>query len=110
MNPAVAGLTTGVAMSLLGLWVIWPALGRGLLPLLSRVTGVFLGKLVLVVTLVLLVHARAPQEAIPFAVSLAVTVVVLLLAQAGLLARKLKQLDDSGTCDPPGRGEEQGEK
>lgn len=109
MNPLAAGLSTGAALSLLGLWVIWPALGRGLLPLLTRVSAVFLGKLLLVVVLVLAVHSRAPQAAIPFAVSLAGTVVVLLLAQAALLAWRLKQLDSRGvTCPPDDGGEQDG--
>ncbi|MFA7330986.1 MAG: hypothetical protein WC326_07935 [Candidatus Delongbacteria bacterium] len=105
MNPALAGLTSGVALSLLGLLVIWPALGRGLLPVLGRLTAIFLGKLAAILVLVLVVHDRAPAATAPFAVSLAATVVVLLLAQAALLAWRLKQVESKQTSGPgPGEG------
>lgn len=98
MNPAVAGLTAGMAISLLGLAVIWPALGKGPLAVLGRVSAVFLGKLALVVTLVLIVHARAGSDAATrFAITLAATVVTLLLAQGGLLAWRIGRLEAAKT-------------
>lgn len=94
MNPVAAGLTSGIALSLAGLAVIWPALGRGLLPLMARVTGVFLGKLAALTVLILVVHAKAGKDfAQPYAVSLAFSVVALLLAQAALLAWRLRRLE-----------------
>ncbi|MDP2359720.1 MAG: hypothetical protein Q8O14_03060 [bacterium] len=100
MNPVVAGLTSGIALSLAGLAVIWPALGRGLLPLLARATGVFLGKLAALTALILVVHARAGKDfAQPYAVSLAFCVVALLITQAALLAWRLKRLDGEGRAE-----------
>lgn len=97
MNPVVAGLSSGVAVSLIGLAVVWPALGRGPMALLGRLTAVFLGKLALVVVLVVAVHrAVGGPAANAFAVSLAATVVVLLLAQGGLLVWRTGRLEASG--------------
>lgn len=92
-HPALAGLVAGVVLSLLGLAVVWPALGRGLLPVLGRLTAVFLGKLVFIVVLVLWVQSHNPSHTVPYAVALAATVVVLLLAQAGLLVWRLGRLE-----------------
>lgn len=101
MNPALAGFCAGLMLSLLGLALIWPALGRGPLALLGRATAVFLGKLALVVALVLSVHAAAGSAAAtPFAVALAATVVALLIAQAGLLAWRLRRLEAARAGDP----------
>ncbi len=92
-HPAVAGLVSGVALSLLGLAVVWPALGKGLLSVLGRLTAVFLGKLFFIVVLVLWTQARNPEHTAAYAVALAATVVVLLLVQAGLLVWRLGRLE-----------------
>jgi len=107
-QPALSGLLSGVVLSLLGLAVVWPALGKGLLSVLGRLTAVFLGKLLLIVVLVLWVQSRRPEHTAPYAVALAATVVVLLLAQAGLLVWRLGRLE-AGKGVPAGEADVQGD-
>lgn len=84
-------------MSLVGLLVIWPAMGKGPMALLGRASAVFLGKLSLVVLLVLWMHGKLGTDGgNRFGISLGLTVVLLLLAQGALLAWRSNQLAATG--------------
>jgi len=100
VNPILSGITAGTAMSLVGLAVIWPALTKGPMALLGRVSAVFLGKLSLVVVLVLWAHKRLGTDGgNRFGISLGLTVVVLLLAQGVLLAWRSARMESASAAD-----------
>ncbi len=101
MNPLASGISLGALLSILSFVVLWRSLDKGLNRVFGWFVVAFLGKLITVVTAIVLVHKFSAGAATrPFALSLTLTVLVLLFLQLALSVRKLKSLEAEGRLDP----------
>lgn len=102
MNPLLNGISLGVLLSVLSFWLLWRSLGKGINQVFAWFVVAFLGKLIIVVTAILLVHTFSEGAATrPFAISLTLTVLPLLFLQLAACLRKLNALDKEGRLGDP---------